>query len=148
MPSFQEYTEPLFDTTLNDKVEATRKRYIGLGLVLPIRLGTNGYFQVAYNALTQTKTNLTNLILTKKGERVMQPEFGCNLHNILFEQITDDIRANSRGAIEEAVQVWMPFVTINDVKLTKSEDTNAVYLEIVFSLKTNVNITSVITLVI
>ena len=121
---------------------------VALGLVLPVAVGSNGYFQVAYNALTQTKSNLTNLILTKKGERVLQPAFGCNLHNLLFEQITDDVEANAKGAIEEAVQIWMPFVSINDVQLVKKEDFNEVYLTVVFSLKTNVNITDFITLVI
>lgn len=119
----------------------------GLGLTLPISLGSNGYFQVAWDALTQTKTNLTNLILTKKGERVMQPDFGCNIHNLVFEQITDDIEANAKGAIEEAVQLWLPFVSINDVQLVKDEESNRVFLTIVFSLQSGVNITDVITLV-
>ena len=117
----------------------------GLGLVLPVHDGSNGYFQVAWDALTQTKSNLTNLILTKKGERVFQPEFGCNIHNLVFEQITDDIEANAKGAIEEAVQVWLPFVTINNVQLTKNEDSNVVYITIVFNLRTNVSITDSIT---
>jgi hypothetical protein len=120
----------------------------GLGLTLPIGLGGNGYFKVAYDALTQAKTNLTNLVLTKKGERVMQPSFGCNIHNQIFEHITSDIEANVAGAIEEAASIWMPFITINSVQLAKDEDRNRAYVTIVFSLKTNVSITDSITLVI
>lgn len=120
----------------------------GLGITLPVQRGATGFFNVAFDALTQIKSNLTNLILTKKGERVMQPEFGCDIHNLLFEQITDDIQANARGTIEEAAQIWMPFVSIDDVQIRKDEDHNTTYVTVSFSLKTSVNVSDTITLVI
>ena len=120
----------------------------GLGLTLPVQDGPTGYFDVAYDVVTQVKTNITNLILTKKGERIMNPTFGCNIHSLVFDQITDDILANARGAIEEAIQTWMPFVSINDMQIQKKEDTNQVYLTVTFSIKAGVNLTDVLTLVI
>ena len=44
--------------------------------------------------------NLKNLILTIKGERVGQPEFGCVVHRIVFEPITE----TTGESIEEAVR--------------------------------------------
>lgn len=120
----------------------------GLGLTLPVQGGPTGYFDVAYDVLTQVKTNITNLILTKKGERIMNPTFGCTIHNLVFDQITDDILANARGAIEEAIQTWMPFVAINDVQIQKKEDMNQVYVKVTFSIKAGINLTDVLTLVI
>ena len=119
----------------------------GLGLLLPVELGSNGYFNVGYDALTQVKSNLTNLILTKKGERIMQPEFGCDVHKYVFDHITDDLLVQIRGSIEESIQVWMPFVTVDNVEVTKSEDTNEVYIRLSYSLKAGVRITDTITLV-
>lgn len=119
----------------------------GLGLTLPVQRGATGFFNTAFDALTQTKSNLINLILTKKGERVMQPTFGCNIHNMIFENITNDTQANARGAIQEATQIWLPFVSIDDVKLTKDEDHNKIYVSVSFSIKTSANISDTITLV-
>ena len=118
----------------------------GLGLTLPVRGGSVGYFNTAYLAFEQIKSNLTNLILTKKGERIMLPTFGCDIHNLVFEHITDDIKANAKGAIQSAVQQWMPFVTINDIQFQKDENNNRVYIKLVYSLSAGTNQANTITL--
>ena len=46
---------------------------IGVGFPLHV-----GMWNKNYNTSAQVKDNLRNLILTMKGERVMQPEFGCD----------------------------------------------------------------------
>ena len=40
--------------------------------------------------LNSTRSNLKNLLLTKKGERVLQPNFGSGLQDLLFEPIDDE----------------------------------------------------------
>ena len=121
---------------------------LGLGLTLPVNRGSVGYFSIAYDAMTQTKTNLTNLLLTKRGERIMQPKFGTNLHKFVFEQITDDTIANIRGDIVESVQMWMPFVSIDNIQIRRDEDKHNIFLNIVFSLKVGIKQTDAISLVI
>ena len=119
----------------------------GLGILLPVERGSTGYFNQGFDALTQVRSNLTNLILTRRGERIMQPEFGCRVHELLFDNITDELVANVRGAIEEAIQYWLPFVIIEDLSVDKNEDSNEVYVTLTYRLKTNVKITDTITLV-
>lgn len=86
-----------------------------LGITLPLRLGANGYFENTTDPMAQIKTNLSNLLLTQKGERPMQPTFGSQLYSYIFEPETDDGFANLQAVIEEAVSEWMPFVQIIDV---------------------------------
>jgi len=119
----------------------------GLGILLPVERGSTGYFNQGFDALTQIRSNLTNLILTRRGERIMQPEFGCRVHEFIFDNITDELTGNVKGSIEEAVQYWLPFVIIEDMTLTKDEDKNEVYITLTYRLKTNVRITDTITLV-
>lgn len=118
-----------------------------LGLTLPLQLGPNGYFATTTDVLTQVKTNLTNLLLTMKGERPMQPEFGSDIHRVIFEPMTDDGLAEVRSSIETAASQWMPFVQINDVTVTREEDYNRINVLIAFSVVTNANLTDSITLV-
>ena len=58
----------------------------------------NGDFALSYTTLQQTKSNMRNLVLTNKGERVMHPEFGCDIYKLLFNNITpsiiDQIKSN------------------------------------------------------
>jgi phage baseplate assembly protein W len=118
-----------------------------LGITLPLERGNNGYFAQGRDILSQVKSNLTNLILTKKGERVLQPDFGCDVHQIIFEPITDDNVVNVRGTIEAAVKIWLPYVNIEDVEVQRDEDRNSVFATLTFSINTSVTITDSITLV-
>lgn len=117
-----------------------------LGILLPIRKGNNGFFNQGTTLMTQAKSNLINLILTKKGERVMQPEFGCDVHEIIFEAITDDNLANIKGSIQSAIKIWLPYVNLVDVQIQKDEDHNSVYATLTFNLTVMPNITDTITL--
>jgi len=117
-----------------------------LGILLPIRRGNGGYFNQGRDIMTQAKSNLINLILTKKGERVMQPEFGCDVHRLLFEAITDDNLANIHGSIRAAIKIWLPYIQVVDVQVTKDEDRNSVFATLTFSLTINPSITDTVTL--
>ena len=117
-----------------------------LGITLPIKRGNNGYFQQSFDLLTQAKSNLTNLLLTKKGERVMQPNFGSGIHEYVFSPITNNIEANIRGTIEESVQIWLPYIKVESVKVLKQEDLNKIFVSVIFSIRNNVNVSDSIVL--
>ena len=57
---------------------------IAIGVSLPF----NKPFNSTYSTKDQIKSNLINLILTTRGERVMNPLFGTGLRDFLFEGIT------------------------------------------------------------
>jgi phage baseplate assembly protein W len=84
----------------------------GIGITLPIRLGNTGYFEQSFDTLLQVKSNFINLILTRKGERVHQPEFGCDIHKYLFEQLTAETIEGARLSVINAVNQWMPFLEL------------------------------------
>lgn len=121
---------------------------VGLGVILPLERGANGYFNQGFDAMTQVKSNLTNLLLTKKGERVMQPSFGCDLHAVLFENMGPEIESETRSAIVRAVATWMPYLSIDDVEVVLEEDLNRMFVTIEYSLQRDSAIGDTITLLI
>ena len=56
-----------------------------VGISLPIQIG-NTAFNQNFTNVDEVKTNILSLLLTKRGERVMQPELGSGLQELLFEQ--------------------------------------------------------------
>tara|TARA_R100000734_G_C3224822_1_gene34966 strand:+ start:10 stop:249 length:240 start_codon:yes stop_codon:yes gene_type:complete len=64
---------------------------VRIGLKLPFNRGNSGLFPQTETTLEQAGSNIKNLLLTAKGERVMQPEFGSRLRELLFEQQTEDL---------------------------------------------------------
>lgn len=118
-----------------------------IGVTLPIRRGNNGMFEQSTTLLQQVRSNLKNLVLTTKGERVMQPEFGTDLRRILFEQITEDTFDNIRLTITEAVERWMPFLDVREVEPTVDDPANIhrVNVKISYRFRNNPNVTDSIT---
>lgn len=65
---------------------------VTIGLGLPMQHDTNtGFFPGTSTTLTQTGSNIKNLLLTNKGERVGQPTFGADLLLVLFEPMSEQL---------------------------------------------------------
>jgi phage baseplate assembly protein W len=120
-----------------------------IGITLPIQLGNMGYFQQSFDTLTQVKSNFINLILTRKGERVHQPEFGCGIHDYLFEQLTAENIEGARLSVVDAVDRWMPFLELIKFELNSGPteiDNNTLRLYVGYRLRKNPNIRDTIIL--
>lgn len=98
-----------------------------IGITLPIRDSNSGYFEQSYDTLTQTKSNIINLLNTRQGERRMQPTFGSRLWSLLFEQNTDNLPEIASNIVKEDISMWIPNITVIDVtaNLYKSDQTSS-----------------------
>ena len=93
----------------------TTTRY--LGLTLPLRRTNRGYFQSTPDPLENEKSKFINLILTKKGERVSNPNFGCDLWRLLFEQKDGEIQNKAQQYVQDAVNEFMPYLVLQDIQI-------------------------------
>ena len=108
---------------------------IRIGLKLPFNRGKSGLFPQTETTLEQAGSNIKNLLLTAKGERVMQPDFGSRLRELLFEQYTEDLSSRIQEEIQEAISTWLPYINIASVNIIQSdEDPNTTSVDIDFSL--------------
>ena len=124
--------------------------YKVLGISINETSNSNGAFAVNFTTINQAKSNIQNLILTKKGERLMQPEFGCDIWKILFEPIIEgNIESKIEETILDAVNTWLPYINIDTILFDYDDnyiDTNKIALEIQFSLKSNSSVGSSVTI--
>jgi len=111
-----------------------------IGVTLPLRRGKTGYFEQSFTAIEQVKSNLTNLLLTVKGERVFQPEFGSELHNLLFTQMDEEYDSTVQNAVQRAITQWMPFLTIVELEVLRDEDRNKTLVKVTFAISSNTSI--------
>jgi uncharacterized protein len=106
-----------------------------IGLKLPFTRDRAGLFGQTETTLEQAGHNIKNLLLTAKGERVMQPDFGSDLRALLFEQDTEDFIDRIQLAIEEAISTWLPYINIEEANvITDESNPNRVKIDIDFSL--------------
>ena len=109
-------------------------KYVGIGF--PLGFNVDGrLFNQTKTVLDQAKSNLRNLLLTTKGERRGQPEFGSDLIDVLFEQNIIEISDSVDEIIRDAVSQQLPYILINDIFVSSSvDDSNQLNIQIEFSI--------------
>ena len=84
------------------------------------------------------KKAVRNLILTNKGERLYNPEFGCDLRNLLFENMNEMTAEEIRLKIADALTKHEPRVRVIDIAVVPDEIANGyyvgLYLEVINSI--------------
>lgn len=109
-----------------------------IGLTLPLQRGNTGYFAQSFTTTEQVRSNIINLLKTKRGERLFQPEFGSGLHSLLFEQATDTLEEDIEETINSALEQWLPYVVAEEINIDISKemtDFNQASVSIKFKLE-------------
>ena len=109
---------------LNKKIVIDTEEFnnFAVGITLPIQRGNDGYFRQSFRTFDQISSNLKNLLLTKKGERILQPDFGSGLHDLLFQPATEKFEENLESTINESIAKWLPYVIVEDVSIDISKE--------------------------
>ena len=111
------------------------QKNIAIGISLPFGSeNTDQLFNQTYSTKDQIKSNLINLLLTQRGERILNPLFGCDLKRILFENITPATETSIREVITSAVNIYMPEITISDIITNSEIDNNTINITINYTI--------------
>ena len=112
------------------------QKNIEIGVSLPFgRSGTNQLFNKTYNTKDQIKSNFINLLLTNKGERILNPEFGSSLRQLLFENITPITEENIKDAIISSANIYLPEIQVVNITLNNEYDSNTINITIDYVLR-------------
>ena len=101
--------------------ETDRNDDIYVGIEFPLAHSQEGFFRRTKTLRQQVKSNIKNLLLTEKGERVFQPNFGSNLKSLLFEQITPESLESVENDIRESLSTWLPYVNVNSLVVVQDD---------------------------
>ena len=93
---------------------------IGRGRVFPPRIDPQGGM-----ALTSERTELDQsiriILSTSPGQRVMRPNFGCRLYELVFAPNNNHTAAQARRYVEEALGMWEPCIRVTKVDARPDE---------------------------
>ncbi len=91
------------------------------------------------------KQSIKNLIMTDRGERLFQPNIGCDIRGSLFENIDANSMLILKENIKSTINTYEPRCNLRDVEVSGNVDTNELRVKIVFSV-INSNINSSLTI--
>ena len=93
---------------------------IGSGLAFPLQVDRRGGIALARDE-TDIEQAIELILGTAPGERPMRPEFGCGVHDFVFDTIDANTMGNMEQAIREALRRWEPRIEVTDVEFDLSQ---------------------------
>src|SRR6201995_3146482 len=88
--------------------------FVGRGFSWPMEIDHTGSIRLTDGA-EDLDRSIQMVLLTAPGERLMRPEFGCRIWDLLFEPVTPNLLGLISEAVRDALAQWEPRITVEDV---------------------------------
>ena len=93
----------------------TDREYLGKGWRFPVAINlTGGVSSSAYEE--NIRESIFIILGTAPGERIKRPEFGCDIHELMFAPNNPTTAALAAHYVEEALLKWEPRIEVLDVE--------------------------------
>lgn len=89
--------------------------FLGLGWNFPIGIDTDGHVKLAADGEEGIRQSIWTILGTSPGERVMRPDFGCGIYDLVFGVNNAATASAVAGAVRDALTTWEPRIDVLDV---------------------------------
>lgn len=108
-------------------------------------LGRGWAFPPQFNKQTGTVEMLSNeddiqnslqvLLSTRVGERIMQPKYGCNMDELLFEPINESLISYIKDLVFTAIYYYEPRINPENVTVEATEEEGTVLVNVEYTIR-------------
>jgi len=110
--------------------------FVGRGWAFPLGVGPRGGIAMLSGA-DDVDASLRVILSTAPGERVMRPDFGCRIWDLLFAPVEPNSIGLMVQAVREAVGRWEPRVDLQDVTVRPDPgDASRVFIQLAYVIRT------------
>lgn len=110
--------------------------FLGRGWAFPPAFEQDGRQVATVEADEDIRQCLRILLATRLGERVMRPDFGCNMDDLMFESMTTSLRSYMAEMVRNAIYFHEPRIDPESVEITPdSQDNGLVLIEIQYKIR-------------
>jgi phage baseplate assembly protein W len=97
------------------------KAYLGRGWSFPVRLDDKAGTIRVSEYEQDIRESIWIILSTSKGERAMRPDFGCGIHDLVFEVINTTTLTAIDDTVREALAAFEPRIDVLQVKSETAE---------------------------
>lgn len=101
--------------------------FLGRGWAFPVGVDATGDVRTAAGEQS-IEESIRVIIGTAKGERVMRPDFGCGIHEYVFETIDANTLTLVEKSVEDALVEFEPRIAVKDVSVSTEDVSEGVLL--------------------
>lgn len=111
--------------------------FLGRGWSFPVKPGQLG--RLSYTGGEEKiRQSIWIILSTAPGERQMRPDFGCGIHDLVFEANTAALRGLVQEKVREALARYEPRIDVTDVRVeTPPEARNYLLIRIDYRIRSH-----------
>ncbi|HET8905632.1 MAG TPA: GPW/gp25 family protein [Ktedonobacterales bacterium] len=109
--------------------------FLGVGWAFPVGVDARGRIALARQE-RDIEEAIHIILLTPKGQRVMRPEFGCQIHDLIFAPNDATTSGLAAYYVEEALAMWEPRIRVSEVNARPDpENLGRLLIDITYEVK-------------
>lgn len=95
--------------------------FVGRGFSWPMEVDHTGAIRLT-DGVPDLDRSIRIVLMTAPGERLMRPQFGCRIWEMLFEPVTPNLLGLIAQAVRDALAQWEPRVVVDHVQAEPDPD--------------------------
>lgn len=109
--------------------------FLGQGVAFPLQVNSRGELALVHGE-TDIEQSIRIILGTAPGERVMRPEFGCRIHELVFAPHNPATEGLIKYYVEQALGWWEPRIEVDEVGVSSDlTHDSALFVEIKYHVK-------------
>jgi phage baseplate assembly protein W len=114
------------------------KPFLGVGWSFPITVNTDGLINLAEDEKSVFQA-IWIILGTAKGERVMRPDFGCGIYDLVFEVNSASTAGKVAQAVRDALLLFEPRIDVRDVQVRPQNGGDVLLISIDYEVRATNN---------
>lgn len=112
-----------------------RDDIIGSGWAFPVGVDARGRIALARRE-RDVEEAIQIILLTPRGQRPMRPEFGCQIHDLIFHPNDASTAGLAAYYVQEALAMWEPRIKVDAVDVSADPDEPArMLIDVTYTIK-------------
>jgi hypothetical protein len=114
------------------------KLFLGIGTAFPVTLQNGVLVRAAYEE--SVRQSILIILGTAKGERIMRPDFGCGIHDLVFASASRATVGRVQQEVNQALLRLEPRINVIEVSARVGREGNALLIDIKYEVRATNNV--------
>jgi phage baseplate assembly protein W len=110
--------------------------FLGRGWSFPPTFDKSGRQVIMLEGEQDIESSLQILLSTALGERIMQPKYGCNMDDMVFENLDITLKTEIKNRMQTAILFYEPRIELHSIDIVTADPAERVLLTVEYTVRT------------